>query len=95
MEEEAMKQKLFTLLALFLILGLLPPASPAPASAVVQESTPPETSAPDATATEQAFRSSPVMFIENVGQFDDRARFQVRGGMGTMWLAEDASYTKQ
>jgi len=35
-------------------------------------------------------RSSPVMFIENVGQFDERARFQIRGGPGTMWLAEDA-----
>ena len=32
----------------------------------------------------------PGMFIENVGQWDDGARFQVRGGDGTMWLAEDA-----
>ncbi len=31
-----------------------------------------------------------VMFIENVGQFDDGARFQVRGGSHTLWLAEDA-----
>jgi len=30
------------------------------------------------------------MFIENVGQWDAGARFQVRGGAGTMWLAEDA-----
>lgn len=30
-----------------------------------------------------------LMFIENVGQFDARARFQVRGGAGTLWLAED------
>lgn len=37
------------------------------------------------------FRSSPVMFIENTGQWDDAARFQVWGGTaGTMWLAEDA-----
>jgi hypothetical protein len=42
------------------------------------------------TRVSTAFRSNPVMFIENVGQFDDRARFQVRGSMGTMWLAEDA-----
>ena len=34
--------------------------------------------------------SSPVMFIENVGQFADGARFQVRGGDHTLWLAEDA-----
>ncbi|MEA3308830.1 MAG: hypothetical protein U9Q70_04875 [Chloroflexota bacterium] len=31
-----------------------------------------------------------VLFIENVGQFDARARFQVRGGAGTLWLTEDA-----
>ncbi|MEA3342222.1 MAG: SBBP repeat-containing protein, partial [Chloroflexota bacterium] len=33
---------------------------------------------------------SSLLFVENVGQFDERARFQVRGGAGTMWLAEDA-----
>jgi len=37
-----------------------------------------------------ARRSAPVMFIENVGQFDERARFQVRGGDSTLWLSEDA-----
>ena len=42
------------------------------------------------TRVSAALRSTPVMFIKNVGQFDDRVRFQVRGGMGTMWLAEDA-----
>jgi hypothetical protein len=30
------------------------------------------------------------MFIQNVGQFADGARFQVRGGDKTIWLAEDA-----
>ena len=30
------------------------------------------------------------MFIENVGQYDDGARFQVSGGNGAIWLAEDA-----
>ncbi len=34
--------------------------------------------------------NSPVMFIENVGQFDEGARFQVRGGDRTIWLADDA-----
>jgi len=42
------------------------------------------------TLVTEALRSSPVMFIENVGQFDERARFQVRGAIGTMWLTEDA-----
>ena len=34
-------------------------------------------------------RASPGMFIQNVGQFADGARFQVRGGDKTIWLAED------
>ena len=33
--------------------------------------------------------ASAVMFIENVGQFADGARFQVRGADKTIWLAED------
>lgn len=37
-----------------------------------------------------AIKSSSVMFIENMGQFDEGARFQVRGGDGMLWLAEDA-----
>lgn len=32
----------------------------------------------------------PLMFIENVGQFDPRVRFQMRGASEMMWLAEDA-----
>lgn len=41
--------------------------------------------------TKDGFQSSPIMFIENVGQWDDGARFQIRGGpTGTMWLADDA-----
>jgi hypothetical protein len=31
-----------------------------------------------------------VLFVENVGQFAEGARFQVWGGEYTMWLAEDA-----
>ena len=42
------------------------------------------------TRISAALRSGSVMFIENVGQFDEHARFQVRGGIGTMWLADDA-----
>jgi hypothetical protein len=34
--------------------------------------------------------SSPVMFIENVGQFAGGARFRVYGGARTLWLAEGA-----
>lgn len=38
----------------------------------------------------ETLHNSPVMFIENVGQFDEGARFQVRGGNGALWLADDA-----
>ena len=31
-----------------------------------------------------------LRFIENVGQFDTGAHFQVQGGPGTLWLAQDA-----
>lgn len=55
-----------------------------------QPSASPAAAAPTQAAMSQALRSSPIMFIENVGQFADGARFQVRGGNGTMWLAEDA-----
>jgi len=42
-----------------------------------------------AEATE-APRAGSVLFIENDGQWDDRARYQVWGGPGgTMWLADD------
>lgn len=34
--------------------------------------------------------NSSLMFIKNVGQFADDARFQVRGSDRTIWLAEDA-----
>jgi len=37
----------------------------------------------------EALHSSPVMFIQNVGQFDERALFQVQGGDKTIWLTED------
>ena len=50
-------------------------------------------SAPLAQATlsvdNASFRTSPIMFIENVGQWDEHAKFQVWGG-SAMWLAEDA-----
>ncbi|MEM4204931.1 MAG: SBBP repeat-containing protein [Candidatus Methanomethylicaceae archaeon] len=33
---------------------------------------------------------SPVMFIQNIGQFDERALFLVHGADQTIWLAEDS-----
>ena len=48
-------------------------------------------SAPTQDRSADDFGSSPVMFVENAGQWDDDARFQVWGGpAGTVWLADDA-----
>jgi len=47
-------------------------------------------SAKDQVHVADALYSAPLMFVENVGQFDERARFQVRGGNATIHLAEDA-----
>jgi hypothetical protein len=38
----------------------------------------------------QALEGGPVMFIENVGQADARAKFVVRGEQGSIFLADDA-----
>ena len=35
-------------------------------------------------------RVAPLMFIENVGQFGTRARFQVRGANASLFIADDA-----
>ncbi len=47
----------------------------------------PQTVVPDAVATPATGR---VLFIENAGQWPAGARFQVWGGPGTLWLAQDA-----
>ena len=73
-------------ISLLIILSLFLPAG-----------SPPALAQPPQVAVSQTLRSSPVMFIENVGQFDPATgsgqagpRFLVRGGVGTLWLAEDA-----
>ena len=87
-----MKARLFTvstfLVSMALLVLLVPGGAPR-AAAQAQPAAP--APAPDRARVAEALRSSLVMFIENVGQFDDRARFQVRGATGgTMWLADDA-----
>lgn len=80
-------------LNVMLLLALLMPGVGRPLAAALPEeditalSAAPVTANVDVNAT---LRNSPVMFIKNVGQFADGARFQVRGGNGTIWLAEDA-----
>jgi len=41
-------------------------------------------------ASPRVSNAPPLMFIENVGQFADGARFQMRCDAGTVWLADDA-----
>ena len=84
-----MKRKLSSLISLFVVLALLPafvPGGATPTTAQAQ----PAALAPDRAQAAKALRSSPVMFIENVGQFDERARFQVRGAQATVHLTTDA-----
>jgi hypothetical protein len=70
-----------------LLASLVPGGAPVAATASSPAS---GQSQPATTATAAAgLASSPVMFIENVGQFGEGARYQVRGGDATTWLAED------
>jgi hypothetical protein len=85
-----MKAKTFAIISLIAVLALTlsrPVTASIGATARVAPK-PAETDSPQAKVTE-ALRSSPVMFIQNVGQFDERALFQVRGGDKTIWLTED------
>lgn len=45
---------------------------------------------PDLDQVERGLAGSPLLFIENVGQYDADARFLVRGGGGDLWLTEDS-----
>jgi len=85
-----MKAKTLTVITLLAVLALTL-SGPATVS-VGAGQTPVEPAAPLAHSAGEGpgVRASPVMFIQNVGQFADGARFQVRGGDKTIWLAEDA-----
>jgi hypothetical protein len=81
----------FVLVAIIALLVLLAPGSTPPTAAQAQPASFAASSfAPDPVRVSAALRSAPVMFIENVGQFAAGARFQVRGGNGTIYLADDA-----
>ncbi|MCL5962203.1 MAG: SBBP repeat-containing protein, partial [Chloroflexi bacterium] len=71
---------------LVLLVAFLPAsgiASPATAAAV------PPAPASDRSRLESAAASSPLMFVENVGQADARTRFVVQGPGGAIFLTED------
>jgi len=44
----------------------------------------------DRVGVRTALRTTPLLFVQNAGQFDSGARFQVRGANNTIWLAENA-----
>lgn len=72
-------------------LARLETALTAEARQAADQATPATPSAEETPVLADDLASSPVMFIENAGQWDDGARFQVWGvPAGTMWLAEDA-----
>jgi len=80
------RKVLASLLVLFLLMGTLPGAPTAAAPSISNTALGEEAQ----QATLDVLRSAPLMFIENVGQSPAGARFQVRGGDRTIWLAEDA-----
>lgn len=91
-----MKMRHLTVASFFVILLLVGvalggKAASLPAEAVVPAAAPVPALVQPTPAADNAFRGSPVMFIENAGQWPEAARFQVRGGpAGMMWLAVDA-----
>ena len=76
------------LLALLTTPGSVHPAEaharPAPLCATV----------PDSGHMSTAPSTTPLMFIEHVGQFDSDVRLQLPGGDRTIWLADDAIWVR-
>ncbi|MGQ9928357.1 MAG: SBBP repeat-containing protein [Chloroflexaceae bacterium] len=68
-----------------LLLGLLLLTLAAPIA--LRSAAPPAATSPQTTT---ALPDKAVLFIENAGQFNEEARFQVRSGDRTFWLADDA-----
>ncbi|MDO8671744.1 MAG: hypothetical protein Q7O66_10000, partial [Dehalococcoidia bacterium] len=89
-----MKTRLHAILAVLFIISLIsfpsPPSAPSTYAQNRSAQTDISTPTDDKSRVAAALQSSPVMFIENVGQFDEGARFQVRGSDSTVYLANDA-----
>jgi hypothetical protein len=80
-------QSLNILLFFALIFSSLAASPGLPAEKKTTQGTGPASGTEPAAAT-----ASPVMFVENVGQFESGARFQAQGGSGSLWLAEDGMW---
>ena len=55
---------------------------------------PPSATVPDSGHISAAPSTTPLMFIEHVGQFDSDVRLQLPGGDRTIWLADDAIWVR-
>jgi hypothetical protein len=86
-----MNAKLLLTVMLLIVLILAPITPSTHGETPIRPTMAPRSTITDSSQAQgtEALHSSPVMFIENVGQFADGARFQVRGGDKTIWLAED------
>jgi pimeloyl-ACP methyl ester carboxylesterase len=86
-----MKVKRLLIMMLLIVLVLAPITPSTHGETLIRPTMAPRSTITDSSQAQgtEALHSSPVMFIENVGQFADGARFQVRGGDKTIWLTED------
>jgi pimeloyl-ACP methyl ester carboxylesterase len=86
-----MNAKLLLTVMLLIVLILAPITPSTHGETLIRPTMAPQSTITDSLQAQgtEALHSSPVMFIENVGQFADGARFQVRGGDKTIWLTED------
>jgi hypothetical protein len=86
-----MNAKLLLTVMLLIVLILAPITPSTHGETPIRPTMAPRSTITDSSQAQgtEALHSSPVMFIENVGQFADGARFQVRGGDKTIWLTED------
>jgi PKD repeat protein len=87
-----MKTQIFTAISIFMILALLLPAGEIPAIAQ-GHSAEWEVPASDHIRESVELQDAPLMFIENVGQFDPGARFQVHGDNSTIYLTGDVIWS--
>ena len=71
-------------LTLAVVLSAAPVATPAAATSLAGSP-----NAADPARVSAQLASAPLLFVQNAGQWDSRARFQVQAGDATWWLADD------
>jgi len=94
-----MRRSVLVLLVLLVVLVQLPANASDSKIAATESSLVLSPTSTDSTSADplqaqvdEGLCSSPTTFVENVGQFGEGARFQMWGGLGTTWLAEDAMW---